>query len=101
MNRNSVYQISARQILLLAFVSALIAVGATVVIYNFGKVWLSKTDSNVAMAEETPRGISDPSAVTDVGFALTVDVLALTGPTVKFTVAVWLTAIESVVSVAV
>jgi len=65
MNRNSVYQISARQILLLAFASALIAVGATVLIYNFGKLWLAKTDSNVAMAEETPHGITDPSAVTD------------------------------------
>src|SRR2546422_407223 len=45
--------------------------------------------------------VVDPSAGTDVGFALTVDVLALTGPTVKFTVAVWLIVIESVVSVAV
>ena len=31
----------------------------------------------------------------------TVDVVALTGPTVKFTVAVWVIVIESVVSVAV
>ena len=65
MNRNPVYQISAKQILLLAFASALIAIGATAIIYNFGKLWVSRTDDNVALAEETPRNISDPSAVTD------------------------------------
>ena len=65
MNRNSVYQVSARQILLLAFASALIAVGAVALIYNFGRLWVSNTENNVALAEETPRGISDPSAVTD------------------------------------
>ena len=42
-----------------------------------------------------------PSAVTDVGLALTVDVLALTVPTVKFTVAVSVTVMVSVVSLAV
>jgi len=42
-----------------------------------------------------------PSAVTEIGFALTVDVPALTGPTVKFTVAVTMTVILSVVSMAV
>src|SRR5436190_10928880 len=65
MNRNPVYQISAKQILLLAFASALIAIGAMAIIYNFGKLWVSRTDDNVALAEGTPAGISDPSAVTD------------------------------------
>src|SRR2546423_815456 len=65
MNRNSVYQVSARQILLLAFASALIAVGVTAIIYNFGRLWVSNTPDNTTFAEDGPRNISDPSAVTD------------------------------------
>ena len=65
MKRNSVYQLSARQVLLLAFASAMIAIGVTAVIYNFGKFWVSNTENNTALAEEAPHGISDPSAVTD------------------------------------
>src|SRR5438477_788768 len=45
--------------------------------------------------------VATPSAASHVAVALTVDVPALTGPTVKFTVAVWVTVTESVVSVAV
>ena len=41
------------------------------------------------------------SAVTDVGLAVTVDLLGLTAPTVKLTVAVCVTVIVSVVSFAV
>jgi putative serine protease PepD len=52
-------------LVLLAFASAMIAIGATAVIYNFGKLWVSNTDSNTALAEEGPRGISDPSVVSD------------------------------------
>lgn len=65
MKNNSVYHLSARQLVLLAFASAMIAIGATAVIYNFGKLWVSNTDANTALAEEGPRGISDPSAVSD------------------------------------
>ena len=65
MARNSVYQMSARQILLLAFSSALIAVGAVALLYNYGKVWQSSNGSAVAFAENAPANISDPSAVTD------------------------------------
>lgn len=66
MTRNSVFQLSARQILLLAFSSALIAVGATALVYNIGRFWQEKGDSTVALAEQAPlAGISDPSAVTD------------------------------------
>jgi hypothetical protein len=42
-----------------------------------------------------------PSAVTEGGLALTVDVPAFTGPTVKLTVAVWVTLILSLESLAV
>jgi putative serine protease PepD len=65
MSKNSVYQLSARQLLLLAFASALIAVGVTALLYNYGKFWTSKDTSNVALAEDAPRGISDPSSVSD------------------------------------
>src|SRR5207244_2828831 len=63
MNKNSVYHVSARQLLLLAFASALIAVGVTALIYNYGKFWTSRDTSNIALADDAPRGISDPSAV--------------------------------------
>ena len=45
--------------------------------------------------------VATPSAVTDAGAALTVDCAAVTAPGVNVTVAVCVTTIESVVSVAV
>ncbi len=66
MNRNSVYQLSARQILLLAFASALIAVGATALIYNYGRMIVTKNGADVTLAEQAPpQGITDPSQVSD------------------------------------
>jgi len=69
MNRNSVYQLSARQIFLLAIASALIAVGATALLYNLGRFWQSGAGATVtatdAVEETTPSRISDPSAVSD------------------------------------
>lgn len=55
MNKNSVYQLSARQILLLAFASALIAVGATALIYNYGKLMLAKNGADLTLAEQVRR----------------------------------------------
>lgn len=65
MARNSIYQVTGRQIILLAFSSALIAVGATALLYNY--VRFSKTDGGavVSLAEAPPSGISDPSTVSD------------------------------------
>ena len=65
MKRNSIYQLSARQILLLAFASALIAVGATALLYNLGRFWNSEQSGSFTAAEETPVKISDPSMVSD------------------------------------
>jgi S1-C subfamily serine protease len=66
MKPHSVYQLSARQILLLAFSSALIAVGATALLYNYGKLPTADADTTTALAESAvPQGISDPSTVTD------------------------------------
>lgn len=45
--------------------------------------------------------VAVPSAVTEAGFALTVETVALTAPAVKVTWAVWVIDTESVVSVAV
>src|SRR6185369_13571812 len=45
--------------------------------------------------------VVEPSAVTEVGLALTVDLVALAGPEVKFTVAVRVMIVASVVSFAV
>lgn len=66
MKPHSVYQLSARQILLLAFSSALIAVGATALIYNYGEFTKIDAESAVTVAESAPLpGITDPSTVSD------------------------------------
>lgn len=66
MSKNSVYQLSARQLLLLAVASSFIAVGATALVYNYGGFFLSKSGSDVTLAEQAPPpGISDPSTVSD------------------------------------
>lgn len=67
MKRQPIYQISARQIFLLAFASALIAVGATALLLNLDKLWPSRADNSVALAESSPApvSISDPSTVSD------------------------------------
>jgi len=65
MNKKSVYQVSARQILLLAFASALIAVGATALLYNLDRFLPSRQGSGVALAEQAPATVSDPSLVSD------------------------------------
>ena len=66
MKNTSVYQMSARQILLLAFASALIAVGATALVYNFGGALNFSTGAENTIGEEgSPANISDPSLVSD------------------------------------
>ena len=57
---------SARQILLLAFASALIAVGATALVYNFGAALNSSAGAENTVGEEgSPANISEPSLVSD------------------------------------
>ena len=65
MDRKPIYQITARQLFLLAFASALIAVGATALVLNLQRFWPAGQDENVALAEGAPANISDPSAVSD------------------------------------
>jgi S1-C subfamily serine protease len=67
MSKNKLlYQLSGRQILLVAFSSALIAIGTLACVSNFGNLFQMKS-ANVALAEDspTPNGISDPATVSD------------------------------------
>jgi S1-C subfamily serine protease len=61
----AVYQLSARQILLIAFLSALFAAGIAIIVSNYGSFG-TKTPNNV-LAEETPpvEGLSNPDTVSD------------------------------------
>lgn len=65
MYKKNVYQISARQILLLAFASALIAVGATALVYNLTRFWDEKNDSTVLAEQSLAPVVADPSTVSD------------------------------------
>jgi S1-C subfamily serine protease len=66
MSKKAVYQLSARQIVLLAFASALIAIGTVACLSNFGGLFQLR-NANIASAEDapTPQGISNPTAVSD------------------------------------
>jgi S1-C subfamily serine protease len=65
MSKQSVYQLSGRQLMLLAFASALIAVGAAALVYSYARYMLPNDNSQVAFAESAPAGIADPSTVSD------------------------------------
>src|SRR5687768_1277260 len=65
MTRNSVYHLSARQILLLAFASALIAVGATALLYTLTSLWNTGGGASTEFVETANLPISDPSQVSD------------------------------------
>ena len=66
MSKKAVYQLSARQIVLLSFASALIAIGTVACLSNFGGLFQFRS-SNFASAENapTPQGISNPTTVSD------------------------------------
>ncbi len=70
MSQKAIYQLSARQIILLAFASAILAVGVVIFFNNIGglsNAFQADKNKNVAFAEEPPASgnISEPSAVTD------------------------------------
>jgi putative serine protease PepD len=65
MNNKPTYQISARQLILLAFASALIAVGAAALLFSSNLFRSANDSTGVALAEQAPVSVSDPSAVTD------------------------------------
>lgn len=63
MSEKAVYQLTGRQILLVAFASALLAVGTAACFSYFGG--FGNNSNNVTFAEKTPTTLSDPSAVSD------------------------------------
>ncbi|MBK9162810.1 MAG: trypsin-like peptidase domain-containing protein [Acidobacteria bacterium] len=65
MNTKPVYQLSARQIILLGVVTAFAAVGITAAILFSYSYWVANSPSAVSLAEAPPPSISDPSAVSD------------------------------------
>lgn len=65
MTKKVVYQLTARQILFLALATAFIAVGTMACLTNLGGSWQFRNDSNVALAENAPQGITEPSVVSD------------------------------------
>ncbi len=67
MASKTVYQFSARQILLFAFATAITAVGATAILYSISDSIGSIDPSNTTFADSTaaPAGISDPQTVSD------------------------------------
>ena len=65
MLQKTVYQLSARHILIIAFASAMIAAGTVACFSGFGNAWKSDNQSNTVFAEEAPKDISNPSAVSD------------------------------------
>lgn len=65
MNTKPVYQLSARQVILLGITTAFIAVGLTALIYTAINYWQNLDNSAISFAETAPPSISDPSVVTD------------------------------------
>ncbi len=65
MAKRAIYQLSARQILFLALAAAFIAVGTMACLSNLGNAWQARETANMALAEDAPKGISEPSAVSD------------------------------------
>jgi S1-C subfamily serine protease len=63
MSEKAVYQLTGRQILLVAFASALLAIGTAACFSYFGG--FGSNPNNVTFAETTPVQISEPSTVSD------------------------------------
>ncbi len=57
------YQLSARQIILIAVLSSFFAAGTVALVYHFGN--RVQTKSSASTEAPSPQGISDPSTVTD------------------------------------
>ena len=65
MNTKPVYQLSARQILLLSLATAIAAVVISALAYQTFQFFSRPEGGTVSFAETAPEGISDPSAVSD------------------------------------
>ncbi len=68
MGQKAVYQLSGRQIVLLAFVSALLAVGVVIFFNNISglsSAFQTDKNQNIAFAEKPAEGITNPTSLTD------------------------------------
>jgi hypothetical protein len=65
MNTKPVYQLSARQILLLSLATAIAAVVISALAYQTFQFLSQPSTGVVTLAETSPDGISDPATVTD------------------------------------
>ena len=68
MSKSSMYQLSARQIVLIAFASALLAAGLVACLSNFGRSFISASPDETAglnFSGDVPPGISNPDTVSD------------------------------------
>lgn len=65
MSNKAVYQLSARQVLVLALASALFTAAAMAAFFTFKGTFKGAASSNVAFAEDAPAGVSDPATVSD------------------------------------
>jgi S1-C subfamily serine protease len=65
MTRKVVYQLTAKQILFLALATAFIALGTVACLSNFGNPLQFQNSTNIALAESSPSGITEPSAASD------------------------------------
>lgn len=64
MSQKAVYQLSARQILVIAFFSALFAAGIAILVNNYGSFWKNSSSPNVS-AEETQPELTNPETISD------------------------------------
>jgi len=66
MGQKAIYQLSARQIILLAFASAFLAIGAFLIFSNISRfAGAFQTSRNVSFAEKSRKEIANPSTVSD------------------------------------
>lgn len=67
MSKSTMYQLSARQIVLIAFASAFIAAGTIACLSNFGKNFISASPESGEpnLLAEAPAGITNPDTVSD------------------------------------
>lgn len=65
MSQKAVYQLSGRQILIIAFLSAFFAAGAVFLLNNYGKFWKDSSSPNVSAEENPPMNLTNPETISD------------------------------------
>lgn len=65
MTNKAVYQLSARQVLILALATAVLTAGAMAMFISLKGSFDGPSGSNIAFAENSPAGLSDPNSVSD------------------------------------